>query len=91
MMKNKLELQDIKDTVVDEQYHRFTKGNTLGKSTLTVCCLTLKNGYQVTGESACVDPDNFDVALGKELAKENAIRKIWTLEGYLLKQEFSAR
>ena len=56
---------------------------------LTFCVLTLKNGFAVTGESACVSPENFDESIGKKVARENAIEKIWPLEGYLLKDELS--
>ena len=54
--------------------------------TTTICQLTLENGFTVTGESACVDPDNFDKTIGESIAYENARNKIWVLEGYLLKQ-----
>jgi hypothetical protein len=50
----------------------------------TVCQLTLENGYTVEGYSACVDPSEFDLELGRLYAKEDAIEKIWPLEGYLL-------
>ena len=53
---------------------------------LTFCVLVLKNGFTVTGESACASPDNFDAELGRNIARDNAINKIWQLEGYLLKQ-----
>lgn len=53
-------------------------------STVTVCSLVLENGYSVRGESACVDPRNFDEDIGRELAYRDAINKIWPLEGYLL-------
>lgn len=54
---------------------------------VTVCCLTLENGFNVTGESACASPENFDENIGKQIAFENAKQKIWALEGYLLKQK----
>lgn len=54
--------------------------------TLTFCILTLENGFTVTGESACVSPENFDADIGKGFAYDNAREKIWVLEGYLLKQ-----
>ena len=54
--------------------------------TLTVCVLTLKNGFTVTGESACASPENFNRELGERIACDNAKDKIWALEGYLLKQ-----
>ena len=54
-------------------------------STLTFCVLVLKNGFTVTGESACASPHNFDAEIGRKIARENAVNKIWALEGYLLK------
>ena len=56
-------------------------------SQLTVVCLTLNNGFTVTGESACASPENFDAEIGMKIALENAKQKIWALEGYLLKQK----
>jgi len=52
--------------------------------TLTHCSITLPCGFQVTGESACVDPANFDKELGRKYAREQAVEKLWPLEGYLL-------
>ncbi|MBK6906455.1 MAG: hypothetical protein IPH08_04875 [Rhodocyclaceae bacterium] len=54
-------------------------------STLTFCVLVLRNGFTVTGESACVSPENFDAELGRKIARENAISKVWPLMGYALK------
>ena len=56
---------------------------------LTFCVLTLKNGFTVTGESACASPENFDPEIGRKIARENAVNKVWMLEGYLLKQALS--
>lgn len=53
---------------------------------LTVCCITLQNGFKVLGESACASPENFNKELGEQIAFKNAREKIWALEGYLLKQ-----
>jgi hypothetical protein len=55
-------------------------------TTLTVCVLTLRNGFTVTGESAAASPSNFDVEIGKKIARENARGKIWALEGYALRE-----
>ena len=71
---------DIDAAIANAQYHVFPD------SCLTVCCLTLTNGFTVTGESACVDPANFNEELGRKIAWDNARNKIWPLEGYLLKQ-----
>jgi hypothetical protein len=56
-------------------------------TTLTICVLTLRNGFLVTGESAAASPENFDAAIGRRIARENARNKIWALEGYLLKEK----
>ncbi len=55
-------------------------------TTLTICIITMVNGFTVTGKSACVDPDNYDREKGEEIAYENAFQKLWPLEGYLLKE-----
>ncbi len=52
---------------------------------LTFCVLTLRNGFTVTGESACVSRENFDAEIGHRIARENAVQKIWPLMGYKLK------
>jgi hypothetical protein len=56
-------------------------------TTLTICVLTLRNGFLVTGESAAASPKNFDAAIGQRIARENARNKIWALEGYLLREK----
>ena len=53
---------------------------------LTFCVLVTKNGFTVTGESACASPENFDAELGRKIARSNAIDKLWPLLGYALKQ-----
>lgn len=58
---------------------------------LTFCVIILKNGFTVTGESACASPENFDPEIGRKIAYENAYNKIWLLEGYLLKEQLSKK
>lgn len=70
-------------TIIGEGYHVFPG------TTLTVCCLTLRNGFTVTGESACASPENFDAELGRKIARQNARDKIWALEGYALRERLS--
>ena len=53
---------------------------------LTFCVLVLQNGFTVTGESACASPGNFNAEIGQQIARSNAINKIWPLMGYELKQ-----
>lgn len=55
-------------------------------STLTICVITLSNGFEVVGQSACANKANFDADLGKKLAYDDALNKVWMLEGYLLRE-----
>ena len=56
---------------------------------LTFCVLVLRNGFTVTGESACASPENFDAELGKKIARQSAVSKMWPLMGYALKTELT--
>lgn len=58
-------------------------------SLLTFCVLVLKNGFTVTGESACASPENFDAELGRKIARQNAVAKVWPLMGYELRSRLS--
>lgn len=57
--------------------------------TMTVCVLTLRNGFAVLGYSDVVIPSTFDAKRGREVAREKAKQKIWELEGYALKSQLS--
>lgn len=56
---------------------------------LTFCVLVLGNGFTVTGESACVSPENFDAEIGRKVARQNAINKVWPLLGYALRDRLA--
>ena len=56
---------------------------------LTFCVLVLKNGFTVTGESACASPENFNAEIGRKIARQNAVQKIWPLMVYALKEQLS--
>lgn len=56
---------------------------------LTFCVLVLKNGFTVTGESACASPENFNSEIGRKIARQNAVAKIWPLMGYELRSQLS--
>jgi hypothetical protein len=56
---------------------------------LTFCVLVLRNGFTVTGESACASPENFDAGIGRKVARANAVNKIWPLMGYELKSQLA--
>lgn len=56
---------------------------------LTFCVLVLRNGFTVTGESACASPENFDAEIGRKVARANAVAKVWPLMGYALKERLA--
>lgn len=56
---------------------------------LTFCVLVLRNGFTVTGESACASPENFNQELGRKIARQNAVSKIWPLMGYELRTKLA--
>lgn len=58
---------------------------------LTFCVLVLQNGFTVTGESACASPENFDAEIGRKIARQNAVAKIWPLMGYELRSKLAAK
>lgn len=66
----------LKNLIEREDYTRHES------STTTVCFLTLKSGFVVTGQSACIDPANFNEEIGQRCAYDNAFDKLWELEGY---------
>lgn len=72
--------QLIDSKIAEKSFHKLT-------DVLTVCVITLQNGFTVTGESACASPENYDQNIGEQIAFGNARDKIWQLEGYLLKEK----
>ena len=89
---------DIEANIASETY--FTAGDGLrgarmcsggftpiSLTLLTFCVIELRNGFTVTGESACASPENFDAEIGRKIARQNAVDKIWPLMGYELKSK----
>lgn len=74
----KVTLQALMAKIKETTYTVLPNGRT------TVCQLTLQNGFTVEGQSACVDPANYDKGLGETYAKEDALNNCWKFEGYLL-------
>lgn len=77
-------LEMVQAEIVGEQFHVFEG------SCLTVCCLTLHNGFTVTGESACASPENFNAEIGRKVARDHAVEKIWPLLGFRLRDALCA-
>jgi hypothetical protein len=96
----KITPEDIEANIVDEYYFTAADGRAgqpfraeadiTPLSLLTFCVLVLRNGYTVTGESACVSPENFNAEVGRKKAREKAVDKVWSLMGYELKCRLSA-
>jgi hypothetical protein len=57
---------------------------------LTFCVLVLRNGFTVTGESACASPENFDAEIGKRIARQAAVAKVWPLLGFRLRDKLAS-
>lgn len=74
----------IDATIKSEAFHVFPG------TTMTICALTLQNGFVVIGESAAASPENFNREIGEKIARDNARNKIWALEGYLLRSKLAA-
>jgi hypothetical protein len=56
---------------------------------LSICLLVMKNGFVVIGKSAPASPENFNRELGKKFAYEDAVRQLWPLMGFALRDRLS--
>lgn len=56
---------------------------------MTICVITLANGFALVGKSAPADAENFNLELGRKFAKEDAIRQMWPLEAYALRERMT--
>lgn len=72
---------------IDGNYTRVADHVPLGL--LTFCVLVLRSGFTVTGESACASPENFDAEIGRKIARQNAVAKVWPLLGFRLRDRLS--
>jgi len=70
----------IEAAIASEQYI------VIPETCLTICVLTMQNGFNVSAEAACADKANFNKEIGRTVARRNALNQVWPLEGYLLKQ-----
>lgn len=87
---------DVEAAIAGEHYFTASQGVIGARGTvtfgsplmlLTFCVLELENGFTVTGESSCVSPENFDAEIGRKVARQNAINKVWPLLGYALREQ----
>ncbi len=82
------------NTVTSTQIEAVLHGSSfqdkkMGEKTTVVCC-TLPNGFEITESSACVDPANYDHAIGVKICLDRIKNRVWQLEGYLLQSKLSA-
>ena len=75
---------------LDVRGDRRSSRHTRKPSLLTFCVLVLSNGFTVTGESACASPENFDAEVGRKIARQNAVNKVWPLLGFRLRDQLSS-
>lgn len=75
--------QAVENNIAKCDFHVFPG------TTVTVCCLTLRNGFNVVGSSACVHPANFDRELGERIARDKAVNHVWELLGFKLREVLS--
>jgi len=55
--------------------------------TVTHCRIVLDNGFSASGESACVNVENYNKDIGEKIAYDNAFRQLWPLFGFLLAEK----
>lgn len=86
--------QHIDDQIASERWGRasdlFGEPASEAMKCLTICVLTLKNGFTIVGKSACASPENYDAEIGGKIARDDARKQIWALEGYLLRSKLAA-
>lgn len=75
----RITLDGIKAAIAETEYFR-------AKETLTICILTMRNGFHIIGKSACASPENYDQAVGERYAYDDAVRQVWGFEAYALKE-----
>ncbi|EKF43315.1 hypothetical protein NA8A_04768 [Nitratireductor indicus C115] len=82
---NRVSLDSIKAKIAEVEFHAPHL-----EPTMTVCFVKMQNGFVVIGKTAPADPGNFDAELGRKFAYEDAVRQIWPLEGYALRERLAA-
>lgn len=94
----RVSLADMEAKIAKEHYvnlgqavtaldHPITTGSPL--LLMTLCALEMKNGFVVLGKSAPASPENYDEEKGRRFAYEDAIKQLWPLEGYALRERLA--
>lgn len=94
----RVSLGDMEGKILAQHYFTADKACEANTSTvnnslklLTICILVMRNGFTVIGKSAPASPENFDADKGKRFAYEDAIKQLWPLEGYALRERLSQK
>lgn len=97
-MEPEITLDEAKQIVSEKAHRKVTEKSIKARikqvsyiydETTTICMITMKNGFKVIGHSTPADPRNYDAAVGRRYAYDNAFRQLWQLEGYLLVEYLS--
>lgn len=72
---------DVLGSIAQKDFYVHAEG------TLTICVLTLKNGFTVTGQSACADIANYKQDIGERISYDNAVKEIWKYLGFMLREK----
>lgn len=91
----RVSLQDLQDNIAETHFLLgIQAANAAGNSsryisldTLTICLVVTRNGFTIVGKAAPASPENFDPELGRKLAYEDAVRQLWPLMGYALRDK----
>ena len=83
---NRVTLDSMLEKIEREEYYR-----PIYSQHVTVAVITMRNGYVLVGKSAPADPANYDYELGRKFAKEDCVRQLWALEGYLLREQLHGK
>lgn len=84
--KKSLTQEEIDDIIKESEIITMTM---FDKTTIVIA--KLPNGFVIVESSSCVSPENYDVAVGKEICMERIENKIWELEGYALQKKLGGK
>lgn len=79
MTDNTVKQETLEQMIDNAEYQEFVVWN---KEMLI--SYKLENGFTICGRSAKVDPKGWDIEVGRDLCREDAINQLWELEGYRL-------
>jgi hypothetical protein len=87
--ENELIIKDINvaefiaNKIVDVDYRHLFEYDW----SLTVCMITIENGFVVTGKTTCKNIEIYNKEIGEKLAYNKARDKIKMIEDYILKEK----